>query len=135
MRVIAKTGGNTSTQDMGGFNGDWSGGSQLWWQGAKPGDTLDLNVAAPTAGKYVVKAQFTKARDYGIAQFSLDGQKLGDPIDFYHDGVITTGELTLGTVDLTAGDHKFTVAVTGANDKADKAYLVGVDYVKLEAVK
>lgn len=135
LRVISKTGGNTSTQDMAGFNGDWSGFSQLWWQGAKPGDTLDLNVTAPTAGKYVVKAQFTKARDYGIAQFSLDGQKLGAPLDFYNDGVIATGELTLGTIDLTAGDHKFTAAITGANDKAAKAYLVGLDYVKLEAVK
>jgi hypothetical protein len=32
---------------------------------------------------------------------------------------------------LSAGNHKLTFKVTGANEQAAKAYMVGVDYVKL----
>jgi len=32
---------------------------------------------------------------------------------------------------LTAGQHKLTVEITGANDKAIKVYMFGLDYVKL----
>ena len=34
--------------------------------------------------------------------------------------------------ELTAGDHKLTVEIMGANDKAIKAYMFGLDYVKLD---
>jgi hypothetical protein len=77
----------------------------------------------------------TQAVDYGIVQFALDGQKLGNPIDLYHDGVVPTGPLDLGAQALTAGDHKLTVEITGANEKAAKSYMFGLDYVKLETVK
>lgn len=135
LKVLEKTGGNAAPQDMSGYGGEWSGVSHLWWTGAKVGDKLTLAVPVKTAGKYEIKAQMTKARDYGIAQLYLDDQKLGAPIDFYHEGVIPTGVLSLGTMDLTAGDHKLTAEITGANDKADKAYMFGLDYVKLEPVK
>ena len=37
-----------------------------------------------------------------------------------------------GDHDLTAGDHKLTVEIMGANDKAIKNYMFGLDYVKLD---
>ena len=83
------------------------------------------------SGKYQLGAQLTKAPDYGIAQLYLDGQKLGSPIDLYHKSVIPTGLMALGTCDLAAGDHKLTVEILGANDKAIKSYMFGLDYVKL----
>ena len=43
--------------------------------------------------------------DYGIVQLSLDGDKLGTPIDLFNNSVIPTGELDLGTRDLAAGEH------------------------------
>jgi len=76
--------------------------------------------------------QLTKAPDYGIVQLYLDGQKLGEPIDLYHESVVATGLLAMGEHDLTAGDHKLTVAIMGANDKAIKNYMFGLDYVKLD---
>jgi hypothetical protein len=80
-------------------------------------------------------AQLTKAVDYGIVQLSLDGEKLGPPVDLFHDGVIPTGELDLGTHALSAGEHKLAVEITGANPKAVKSFMVGLDYVKLVEVK
>jgi len=64
-------------------------------------------------------------------QLYLDDEKLGDLIDLYHASVVPTGFLALGTRDLTAGQHKLTVEITGANDKAIKVYMFGLDYVKL----
>jgi hypothetical protein len=130
MEVLARTGGSTQVQDLDG----WSEGSHLWWTGGKPGDKLDLAVPVAKAGRYKLSAQLTKARDYGIVQLSLDGKKLGEPIDLFNpDAVVPTGAVDLGAHDLAAGRHTLTLEIVGANEKALKAYMAGVDYVKLEA--
>lgn len=132
MKVTNKTGGGISRQDLTPFlGGSWSGDAHLWWTNAKPGDRLELEVPVEKSGKYDFKVAMTKAADYGIVQFYLDGRKLGDPIDLYNNGVIPTGEVSLGTMDLTKGTHKLMVEIVGANEKAIKAYMFGLDYVKL----
>ena len=132
LKVLSRTGGKTQTQDMAGFSGGkWSENAHLWWTGAKPGDKLTLAVPVKADGKYEVKVQLTKAIDYGIVQLSLDGKKLDKPIDLFNDGVIPTGPLSLGTHELTKGIAKLGVEITGANPKAKKAYMFGLDYVLL----
>lgn len=133
IRIVERTAGKTEPQDMGGFGPDYSNDKQLWWTEAKPGDKLTVEVSAPKAGKYTLKANFTKAIDYGIMRFSMDGKPLGGEIDFFNEGVAPTGEQALGDVELTAGAHKFTVEIVGANAKAVKGYMFGLDYVLLEA--
>ena len=133
LKVLSKTGGDPHEQDMSGYGPEWSGEAHLWWTDAKPGDKLDLALPVAKAGPYTLKMQLTKAIDYGIVQLALDGQKLGGPIDLFNDGVVTTGELDLGRRELSAGEHKLTVEIVGANAKAVKAYMFGLDYVKLEA--
>jgi hypothetical protein len=132
LKILGKTGGNPQEQDLTGFGGQWSNDAHLWWIDAKPGDKLDLALPVKEAGKKRMTMQLTKAPDYGIVQLYLDGQKLGDPIDLYHESVKPTGVLALGEHDLTAGEHKLTVEIVGANDKAIKNYMVGLDYVKLD---
>jgi hypothetical protein len=131
MKVLSKTAGNPHEQDMTGFGDRWSNDAHLWWTGAKPGDKLELALAVEKAGRYRLLAALTKAIDYGIVQLSLDGNKLGPPIDLFNNGVIPTGELDLGTQELTAGEHKLGVEITGANEKAVKSYMFGLDYVRL----
>jgi len=128
-----QTGGDANDQDMSGFGaGKWSGDSQLWWTGAKPGDKLDLALPVKDAGKYKLSIRLTKARDYGIVQLSVDGKAAGTPIDLYNPEVVPTEVIDLGTFDFDAGKHKLTFEIKGANEKADKAYMVGVDYVRIE---
>ena len=135
LNVLSKTGGNTSAQGMESFTGGhWSGNTHLWWTEAKPGDKLDLAIPVKKSGKYTLKAAMTKAPDYGIAHLYLDGRKLGKPIDFYHEGVIPTGEISFGTMDLSEGEHKLTVEILGKNDRST-GHLFGLDYVKLEKAK
>ena len=132
LKILSKTGGNPQEQDLTGFGDKWSNDAHLWWIEAKPGDKLDLALPVKQAGKYRLGMQLTKAPDYGIVQLSLDGQKLGAPIDLYHESVVPTGLLAMGEYDLTAGEHKLTVEIVGANDKAIKNYMFGLDYVKLD---
>ncbi|MCP5518152.1 MAG: DUF2961 domain-containing protein [Verrucomicrobiales bacterium] len=132
MKVLRKTGGMPQVQDMAMFEGRWSGDAHLWWTGAKPGDVLELALPVSAPGRYAIKAQFTKAIDYGVMKLSLNGQPAGEAMDFFNPGVVPTGEVELGEAQLPAGDNRFTVEVLGANEKAVKAHMFGLDYVKLE---
>ncbi len=134
MTVLSKTGGSTRPQGMGGFGNKWSGGSQLWWVGAKPNDALTLALPVEKTGKFALKTVLTKARDYAICDIALDGKTVLTGFDGYnYPAVVVTDELDLGTHDLTAGEHKLTFSIKGINPQAVKSYMVGIDYVKLEA--
>ena len=85
-----------------------------------------------TAGRYNLEIVLTKARDYGIVQLSLDDRELGGPIDLFHTpDVMTTGVLSFDDIELTAGAHRLRVQIVGANPKAVKAYMFGLDYARL----
>ena len=77
----------------------------------------------------------TKAPDYGIVQLYLDGEKLGGPLDLYHTAVVPSGPLVMGACTLAAGEHKLRIEILGANEKALKAYMFGLDYVKLDPIR
>ncbi|MCX5646764.1 MAG: DUF2961 domain-containing protein [Phycisphaerae bacterium] len=132
LKILRKTAGNPAPQDMAGYGPDWSNESQLWWTDGKPGDTLDLCMPVEKPGAYQLTMQLTKAVDYGIVQLSLDDKKLGGPIDLYHNGVVATGVLDMGTHELSKGQHVLKVEIIGANEKAVKSYMFGLDYLKLE---
>ncbi len=132
LKVLSKTGGNPHEQPL--EMGQWSNDTHLWWTGAKPGDKLELAIPVEKAGRYKLSLQLTKAQDYGIVQLSLDGQKLNDPVDLFNRGVIPTGPLAFGIRELAAGQHKLGVEILGANPAAVKAYMFGLDYIKLEPV-
>lgn len=133
LKVVSATAGAARSQPMGAFTKDrWSGVDHLWWTGAKPGDKLVLELPVHEAGRYELFAVMTKARDYGVVQLALDGRSLGGPIDLYNNpDVITTGPISLGTHELSAGPHQLTVEITGAHPQAAKAYMFGLDYLYL----
>jgi putative membrane-bound dehydrogenase-like protein len=127
-QVLGRPPGHVQSQDMSPFPlGRWQNNDQLWWTGAKPGDRLRLVVPVKKEGTYQVSAILTSAPDYGIVQLSLDGRKLGPPIDLYNPTVISTPPLPLGTHKLSAANHELTVDIVGANPKAIKAYMFGLD--------
>ncbi|WP_246151780.1 FG-GAP repeat domain-containing protein [Rubripirellula reticaptiva] len=125
------SGGSVKAQDMSRFSADkWSGNSQLWWTGAKPGDTLDLELP-PFTGVVDLEIVLTCASDYGIVQLSLDDHSLGDPIDLYETGVVTTGLLSFPKQSVDGNKHTLRVQIVGANPKAAKAYLFALDYLRI----
>jgi len=125
------TGGKLETQDMSGFGVGWSLEEQLWWTKAKPGDRLELPIEVAAAGTWRIRAQLTRARDYAIVRFELDGEPLGAPLDLFGGKVAPTGDLELETRELAAGTHTLAIVIEGANPKAVPSHMVGVDYVRL----
>jgi hypothetical protein len=97
----------------------------------KPGDTLVLGFDVEKAAKHEIFANFTKAIDYGIATFVINGGKASAPVDFFEKkGVKATGELSLGVHELKAGENSLTISITGAHPDAKKSHMVGLDYVR-----
>ncbi|MEW6741331.1 MAG: glycoside hydrolase family 172 protein [Planctomycetota bacterium] len=135
MTIIAKSAGDARPQEMAGFGPDWSHESHLWWTDAGEGATLDLELPVAEPGRYEVRAQFTKAIDYGIVQMSIDGTALGEPLDLYNDGVVATGELSIGTTELKGPKALLRLTIAGANPNAVKRYMVGLDYVLLKRIE
>ena len=126
---ILRVTGTAEPQDWDGV----SGGRHLWWhEGMKPGDTLAVGFPAPKAGKYRVLARFLRARDYGIHQLAINGQKTGEPVDFYNPDVQPSQEIDLGMFELKEDDNELSATVVGANAKAEKAYMFGLDYLLLK---
>jgi hypothetical protein len=124
MPVTFCTGGTTEIQSEARWG--WSRGSQLWWRDAKPGDQLDLTFNLETDGPCKLGAIITTARDYGIVQLTLDGVKLGDPVDGYTPAV-QLRILDLGRRDLKAGTHVLSFKITGSNPAAEPRHMVGLD--------
>ena len=136
MKIVERTGGSTSVQDLSGFaEMRWSKDAQLWWVDGKPGDRLVLGLPVQTSARYRIEAVLTTARDYGKVQLELDGEKLGGEIDLYTPNVEATAVLDLGTADLSEGDHRLGFVITGHNDKAIPSHMVGIDWVRLVPVK
>jgi len=132
LKILQKSAGDARPQELLQFGANkWSGDAQLWWTGAKPGDTLVLAIPVAQAGKYELQVQLTRARDYGIVQLCLDEEKLGEPSDLYNPAVVPTGIMRFGMHELDKGEHRLSIEIVGANDKAVKAYMFGLDYVKL----
>ncbi len=131
-RVLRVTGGDLSTQQLAGFPlGKWNNDDHLWWQNGRAGDTLDIRLPVKTAGRQEVRVVLTRATDYGIVQFHLDGQKIGKPIDLYCPYVTNTPPILLGVRELTEGNQKMTVKLLGKNEKS-AGRSVGIDRIILK---
>jgi hypothetical protein len=132
LKVLSFTAGFTQVQDTSDWpGGKWKDDDQLWWVGGKPGDQLDIAMPVKEKRRYAVSVILTKASNYGIVQFYVNGAKAGKPIDLYGEKVANTEPIALGSFELPAGEQKLTVEITGANEKAEKAYMFGIDQIIL----
>lgn len=135
LKIIAKnTTGSCDPQDMEGFGPNWSGNSHMWFRPGKAGEWVELELPVAADGKYKLIVYGTKAIDYGIVQYSLNGRTVGSPIDGYNEGVVPTNAIDLGVVDLKKGTAKLKMEVVGKNPKST-GFMAGLDGVVLEAVK
>ncbi len=137
MSIIAKTDGRgADRQAMAGFARDtWSGDGQLWFRGQGPGDFVELRVPVPEPGRWKVTLHATRSWDYGIAQFAINGQPAGEPIDMFsgrHGLCVPTGPIDLGVVDATGEFLALRATIVGGNAEAlgTRSFL-GLDCVVL----
>lgn len=136
MKILAKSSAfDADSQDMGNFSeSKWIGDRQLWVRPPKKGEWVDLELPVAADGRYHVIVYLTKARDYGMIQFLLNGKALGKPIDcFEPDRVLSTGAIDLGEVELKNGAATMRVEVVGSNEKSvGLRYMWGLDCVVLK---
>jgi hypothetical protein len=136
LKILKKSGDfDAGPQDMTAFaDGQWSGDSHLWVRPGKVGEWVNLQVPVTADGRFHLIVYLTKARDYGIVQFHVDGKPLGKPIDGFHaDTVVSTGAIDLGVVELKKGSATLRVEVVGTNPKSDGLrYMWGLDCVVLK---
>lgn len=144
MKVLAKSDGlNAINQEMEGFGKQtWSGDAQLWVQGRRPGDFIELEIPAPPVEGveprhvgYLVKLHATESWDYGIVRFFVNGQAAGSR-DLFSGGpgqVRATGPIELLVVRPVSGQIKLRVEVMGGNRESEgtKSFF-GLDCVTLE---
>ncbi len=128
MAVIEKTG----TLDKQHLGDRFSGEVHLWWTRGKPGDKLTLGFDADASARKHVIVRLTRAHDYAKVQLYVNDEKAGDVIDLYHDGVIPADEIDLGSFALTKRRNTLTAEIVGANEKAVKSYMFGLDYILLK---
>jgi hypothetical protein len=139
MKVLGKSRAfDAGPQEMGIFpDSEWSGDSQLWVRPPKKDEWIDLELPVAADGRYHVIVYLTKAQDYGIVQFHLNGKPIGKPIDcFEPNRVISTGALDLGEVELKKGKATMRVEVVGTNEMSvGSRYMWGLDCVVLKGDK
>lgn len=108
----------------------------LWWhETPKPGDRLTLALPVERAGRYRVWVRCVAAPDYAIVRMHVNGKAAGEPVDFYAPRVVVREAQELGVFDLPAGESQLSVEIVGANEKAIRSYMFGLDYVRLEPVE
>ena len=133
--IIASTPGLVhETQDMRVFGiGLWSRGKQLLVRGTKVGDFITLQVPAPDAKPHELFITATRARDYGILRFTVNGQALKNSFDGYAPDVVPAERLSLGSFTPVDGKYRIKVEVSGANlDSKDNRYYLGIDSFQIE---
>jgi hypothetical protein len=136
LKVLGKSSEFPVTQqDMSEFPyGKWSGEAQLWGRPEKKGEWADLELPVAADGTYKVQVYLTRARDYGVVQFHLDGKPAGKPFDgFEPEKVLHSDAIDLGTVELKKGTATLRIEVVDTNAKSvGVRYMWGLDCVMLK---
>jgi hypothetical protein len=119
-------------QTMTPFQGKWSKAKQLLCRDAQADDYLLYRFTGYNPAKqYRIQIQGTKAIDYGILNFSVNGGT-GSNVDFYNNGVVHTGVISLGSRFTPSADSIFEVRITykGKNASAT-GNLIGLDCIQI----
>ncbi len=107
------------------------GTGQLFWHGVQePGEELKLSFVLPQPYRGDFQVGVCMAADYGKFQFLLDGNEIGGPVDTYQPALMRADYLSLGQVELSAGEHVLTVKNVGKNDLS-AGYLLGLDTIRI----
>lgn len=141
MKVVSKSEGLTVVpQDMADFErGKWSGETQLWVQGRKPGDYVELEVPAGAGPEGQKPMNFilyaTRSWDYGQIKFSVNGHPSDVPEELFsgaHGKVMPTGPIHLGVFKPQDGRFILRAEVAGGNEQAEGSRsFFGLDCVVL----
>jgi serine/threonine protein kinase/WD40 repeat protein len=134
LKIVDRAGCAPSMQSMDQWDrSKWSQGRQLFCD-TRQGGFVDLEIDIPQAGKYQLGIYFTMAPDFGILEVSLGGKQVGSRFDGFSGGVVPSGRIAFGAVQLTRGKHQIRFTVVDKNP-ASANYYMGIDCLELKPVK
>ncbi len=100
----------------------------------------DLSLAVPVKerGTYTLKIHYLRAPDYGIVQLTVNGQKVGEPVDLFRAfvemfprPVWPPKEYVFEGIELDEGMNVFTFSVKSKNPES-QGFKLGIDCLVLE---
>ncbi|HUS86775.1 MAG TPA: glycoside hydrolase family 172 protein [Bacteroidales bacterium] len=128
MEVLQIDGGSAETQFT--TTWDWSNKGQLWWRNASEGDNLDLRFISEAEFMSNVELGLSKAVDYGIISFRINGKPSSIRFNGYTNGEMVTN-IDLGLFQINEGDNVLSITVEGSDRRAKQGNMAGVDYLKI----
>ena len=120
-------------QPSSGFRGgNWSKDGHMFAHGTADGDWIEFRLPVPEPGRYALELFLTKAADYGIVAVSVNGARLGTFDLWSGRGVVPTGALKLGDVELSGSEDVLRVAIEGNNPNASPPFFqFGIDGIRI----
>lgn len=116
--------------------GKWSGSKQLICTHGKVGSFLEFEFDSLESRPYEIIIYGTKAPDYGIIDFSINGQRLTNKFDGCSTptfGVINSGAIKLGKFTPLNGKIRLKIELTGSNEDVRGAgNIFGLDCLSLK---
>lgn len=112
--------------------GGWSKEGHMFAFRTVKGDWIELQLPGAEAGSYGLELFLTKAADYGIVTVSLNGIPIGE-FDLWSDrGVMASGALDLGEVELGGQEDVLRLAIEGSNPSSSPPHFqFGIDGLRL----
>lgn len=111
----------------------FSGGSQVLFTAFAIGDNITFKISVPKEADYrLAQIRMTDAK-YANTVWSVDGKAVGTTFLGFTPTPKITNWVEVGTVHLSAGEHKLTLNIVGKT-QATTSYDAGVDAVRLTEI-
>jgi Protein of unknown function (DUF2961) len=120
-------------QDLRPIGSGWSGDAQLFVRAGKPGDFVEVAIPAKQLEAKKVVLHATRASDYGMLRFTVNGNAAEATFDGYAPIPTPSGPINLGVHEPKDGRFVLRAEVVGTNPSSTGAkYFFGLDAVLLE---
>ena len=120
-------------QPASGFRGGkWSKDGHMFASGTEKDDWIDLRLPETEPGRHQLELFLTKSLDYGIVTISLNGVPVEEFDLWTGRGVVPTGPLDLGEVELGGRGDILRFAVAASNSRAAPPFFqFGIDGIRV----
>lgn len=140
LNILENTGGEMRLHEGMKINiFDLSGNQLLNWYSNEQGQgTLTFRTEAPKHGKYKIKARMVRWNVFGIVQFYINDQEIGEPVDSWGplEKAGTLFMVELGEMELAPGIHDISIKFVGKNEKCETDVPeMAFDYILFEPVE
>ena len=134
LAVVNQTPGIVAeAQDLRAVSNGWSGDAQLFVRTQKVGDFVEVALPAKEPGARKIVLHATRASDYGMLRFTVNGKAAEVAFDGYAAKPAPSGRINLGVHKPKDGRFVLRAEVVGTNPASTGAkYFFGLDAVVLE---